>query len=298
MDHVDVAIAKLAAAQHGVVSRRQLLRLGASKAAIDHRIAVRRLLPLHLGVYAVGHAALRATSVYRAAVLACGDGAVASHRAAAHVLGLLAGGGGLIDVTVPRRGSRRRPGLRIHTARELHRDDVTVHEGVPCTSVARTILDLAGLELPRLLDRALEQAQILRLFDLRALEAALERSARRRGARRLRKCLVDLADEPPPVRYELERRFLELVRDAQLPKPAVNERVAGHLVDFHWPRRRLVAETDGRATHAIQAAFEIDHRRDLDLELAGWHVVRFTWRQVAYEPERVATVLRARLACR
>ena len=100
-DHVDVAIAKLAAVQHGVVSRRQLLRIGASKTAIDHRIAVRRLLPIHRGVYAVGHIALRVTGVYSAAVLACGDGAVASHRSAAHVLGLLAGGGGLIDVTVP-----------------------------------------------------------------------------------------------------------------------------------------------------------------------------------------------------
>jgi very-short-patch-repair endonuclease len=293
-----VAIAKLAAAQHGVVSRRQLLRIGASRTAIDHRIAVRRLLPIHLGVYAVGHAALRITGVYGAAVLAGGDGAVASHRSAAHLLGLLAGGGGLIDVTVPRRGSRRRPGLRIHTARELHRDDVTVHEGVPCTSVARTLLDLAGLDPPRLLDRAVEQAQILRLFDGRAIEAALQRAAGRRGPRRLRRLLVELADEPPPVRNELERRFLELVRGGQLPEPAVNEAVAGHLVDFHWPQRRLVAETDGRATHAIPAAFETDHRRDLDLELAGWHVVRFTWRQVVYEPERVATVLRARLACR
>jgi very-short-patch-repair endonuclease len=127
------------------------------------------------------------------------------------------------------------------------------------------------------------------------MNAALDRANGRRGTGTLRRLLAETHGEPPITRRELERHFLELVRAADLPHPIVNALVQGHEVDFHWPARRLVVETDGRATHAHALAFDRDRRRDVDLELAGWHVLRLTWRDVVHEPERVTTLLRSRL---
>ena len=167
---------------------------------------------------------------------------------------------------------------------------------IPSTTVARTLVDLAGVEQPRRLRRALEQSLVLRVFDLRAMEAVLDRAHGRRGTGTLRRLLAEIADEPPFTNSELERRFLELLRQAGLPLPVLNGLIAGYEVDFHWPAHRLVVETDGRATHGHAMAFQSDRRRDLELELAGWHVLRITWRQVVHEPERVAALLRSRLA--
>lgn len=174
-------------------------------------------------------------------------------------------------------------------------DDIVTRHGIPCASVARTLLDLAAVGSTRILDRALEQAQILRLYDHRAIEAVLARANGRGGAAALRRRVQDLADEPAPTRSELERRFLELVRCAGLPLPVVNGLVCGYEVDFHWPRQRLVVETDGRWVHGTQVAFERDRRRDLDLELAGWRVLRLTWRQVVESPGDVTAALHCRL---
>jgi very-short-patch-repair endonuclease len=127
------------------------------------------------------------------------------------------------------------------------------------------------------------------------VNAALDRAYGTRGTGTLRRLLAEMADEPPFTRSELERRFLELIREAGLPLPVVNALVAGHEVDFHWPAHRLVVETDGGATHGYALAIKEDRRRDVDLELAGWHVLRLTWRQVVHEPERVAMLLRRRL---
>ena len=263
--------------------------------AIQHRLALRRLTRAHAGVYFVGHR-LVAPGSYLAAVLACGDRAVLSHRSAAALWGLRPDATGPIDVTIPRGGSRHRVGITIHTTRSLDETEVSTCEGIRCTSPARTLVDLAGTVTPRALDRALERSVILRLFDLPAIDAALARATGRRGARTLHNLLATLADEPAPIRNELERRFLDLVRDAGLPRPIVNGIVAGYEVDFHWPAQRLIAETDGRATHDTPYGFERDHTRDLDLELAGWHVVRVTWRQVADRPNRVAALLHSRLS--
>jgi hypothetical protein len=169
-----------------------------------------------------------------------------------------------------------------------------VVEGVPCTSIARTLVDLAAVITARQLERALERALILRVFNGAALDAALSRANGRAGVGILRRLLADLSDTPDNVRNELERLFLALVRDVGLPEPVVNGLVCGHEVDFHWPAQRLIVETDGRETHDTPLAFERDRRRDLDLELAGWHVLRITWRQLKREPDRVAALLRTR----
>jgi very-short-patch-repair endonuclease len=160
------------------------------------------------------------------------------------------------------------------------------------------LLDLAAVVTTRALERALEQALVLRLYEQHAVEAVLARATGRRGTRRLRRLLDTLADEPILLRSELERRLLELVTRAALPPPVVNAFVAGYEVDFSWPAQRLVVETDGRATHDTPHGFERDRARDLDLEHAGWHVLRVGWRQVIDSPERVGAVLRSRLRFR
>jgi very-short-patch-repair endonuclease len=198
-------------------------------------------------------------------------------------------------VTIRRGGSRHRPGITVHTTRSLDAADISVSEGIPCTGPARTLVDLAGVVSPRVLGRAVEQSLVLRLFDRAALDSALAQARGRRGTGTLRRLLASLAEEPPHTRSELERRFVELVRDAGLPVPAANSLVAGYEVDFHWPAERLIVETDGRATHGTHYGFERDRARDLELELAGWHVVRVTWHQVVHEPARVAALLRSRL---
>jgi very-short-patch-repair endonuclease len=294
VEHVDVKIAALVAAQHGVVSRRQLSAAGVSPEAIKHRIAVHRLRRVHRGVYAIGHR-LSVEGHFIAAVLACGDGAGVSHRAAAALYDLMPAAAGRVDVTVPRGGGSRRAGITIHHTRSLPAAELATRNRVPCTSWARTVVDLAGVLTKGRLERLLERSETLRLFDLRALNATLAGAGGRRGIAAFRYLLGEMDDEPPPTRTELERLFLDAVKQAGLPRPVVNAVVAGYEVDFHWPRERLIAETDGRATHDTAFAFERDRRRDLDLELAGWHVVRISHRQLRHESGRVVGALRKRL---
>jgi very-short-patch-repair endonuclease len=287
-------VALVAARQHGVVSRRQLIGIGITGRAIDRRIAAGRLHPVHAGVYAVGHSRLLRYAPAMAAVLASGDDAVASHRTAGWILGLNAPPSGPIEVTVPRAGGRSRRGITVHRTRHLQ--EVTRCEGIPCTTVARTLVDLAAvMRAPRHLARALERSLELNLFDAAALQKVLARSNGRRGVGTLRRLLHDLQDEPPQIDSELERRFLQLVRDARLPYPVVNGEIRQLRVDFHWPDHKLVVETDGQAVHGHAIAFHRDRARDLQLELADWHVIRLSWRQVVREPELVVAALRRRL---
>jgi very-short-patch-repair endonuclease/predicted transcriptional regulator of viral defense system len=285
-------VAKLAARQHGLVSRRQLLEAGLSSRSVKHRISAGWLHPIHAGVYAVGHTHLLPAARYMAAVLAVGDGAVLSHRAAAARLGLRPPPSGPIDVTVLRGGGRRHERIAVHVTRSLPESEITTVESIPCTTWARTLVDLAATMNERQLRRALERTLELRLFDGHAVDAVLKTSNGRRGTGLLRRILADLADEAPPTRQELERRFLELVTRARLPYPIVNGRIGELEVDFHWPEHRVVVETDGGATHGHVVAFHRDRDRDLTLALADWHVIRLTWRQVLYEPQRVVTALR------
>jgi very-short-patch-repair endonuclease len=288
-------VARLAARQHAVVSRKQLLAIGLSQAAVWRRMKSGRLHLIHAGVYAVGHPLLHPYSLYMAAVLACGKGAVSSHRSAGALLGLCPPPSGDVEVTILRAGGRHRRGIRVRGTRSLDPTEVGACERVPCTSPARTLVDLAAVMSRRQLRRALERSIERRLFDLSLVNAALAKARGRRGIGVLRDLLAALPTDPAPVRKELERRFLELVREEGLPMPVVNAWVGAHEVDFHWPARRLIVETDGRATHDTLHQFEQDRRRDLDLSLAGWHVIRVGWRQVVHEPRRVVALLQSRL---
>jgi very-short-patch-repair endonuclease len=271
----------------GIVSLAQLRALGVSRRAVDHWLQVGRLHRVHRGVYAVGHTAVRREGRYLAAVLACGPGAVLSHRSAAAHRDLLHSDAALIDVTA-RTSRRGAPGIRLHRSRCLAARDVTVHEGVPMTWVARTLLDLAATVRPHQLERALAQAERLRLYDHAAVTDVLARANGHRGQRALAKAT---AQEPKWTRSDFEARLLRIVRAAGLPEPRVNITLTvwdhpDPEVDLYWPAHRLIVETDGWATHRTRHAFERDRARDAALTAAGHRVVRFTWRTPDTTTER------------
>ena len=257
----------------------------------------RRLHVVHRGVYAVGHRALRKEGRRLAAVLACGPGAVLSHRSAAAHWELLPTDQARIDVTAPRSRDGG-PGIRLHTSRSLDDNDTATHEGIPITSIARTLLDLAATVRPGRLERALAQAERLQLYDHRAITDVIARNNGHRGNGVLARAT---AQEPKLTRSELEAHFLELVRRAGLPEPDANSSLdapdhPGLEPDFYWPQHRLIVETDGWATHKTKAAFQSDRRKDAALTAAGYRVMRFTYDDVVHEPDTVVERLRPRWA--
>ena len=269
--HPDVAIARIAANQHGVVTLEQLRAAGLSSQAITYRLRAGRLHRIHRGVYAVGHTRLSFEGKCMAAALACGSGAAISHRAAAALWRVLPSPSGLLDVTVPRRGGRRkRKGIRLHRSSTLDPAQTTLRMGIPVTTPARTLADLRRCATPDELSAARRQAEI-------------------RGYR--------FADDPEPdlTHSELERRFLRLCRRHRLPTPEVNVGVGGFVVDVLWREHGLIVETDGYRYHRGRAAFEHDHRRQARLAAAGYEVLRFTWRQVVEDPVEVMDTVRIRL---
>jgi predicted transcriptional regulator of viral defense system len=288
-------IARLAERQHDLVTLEQFRSLGLSRSAVAKRAREGRLTRIHRGVYAVGHGRLTMHGHWMAAVLAYGPSAVLSHRSAAGLHGIRPDNRPNTDITLPSPSVRPRPGIDVHRSATLEPVDVTEIDGIPCTSLARTLLDLAEVVDRRGVERAVDQAEVLRLFDLRAVEEVLSRAAGRRGAAVLRGVLAEY-DGPTLTDRQLEERFLALCRGASLPRPAVNAWVTvgdgvAYKADFVWRAERLVVETDGWGSHGTRRAFENDRRRDRDLRLAGWDVVRFTWRDVEREPGEVTSVL-------
>jgi hypothetical protein len=232
---------------------------------------------------------------YQAAVLAGGEQSLISYRCGAALIGLRNTPSGPIDVTVPRRGAPKHSGLRVHSSRNLHPDDIDEVDGIPCTSWSRTIVDCASTGTRHEMTRMIEKAQILQIYDHAAMQATLERSNGRAGVRTLRVILAGLADDEPFAASEFHRDLLFLVADGGLPTPIENGWVCGYQVDFHWPHAKLVVEADDRTTHATPIAFERDRERDLTLELAGWHVLRVSARQLWQEPGRVVTAIASKL---
>lgn len=293
----DRVIAALAERQHGVVTRRQLLELGLGRRAIGHRLDRGRLHPLHRGVYAVGHRVLTRNGRWMAAVLATAPDAVLSHRSAAALWGLRETAAARVDVTAPR-WSRPRAGISSHQAL-LAADEITVRSGVPVTTPPRTLLDLASVISPWQVERAVEQADVLRLTDPRSLEDLVARHHGRPGVPVIRRILHAGRIGATVTRSELEARFLAFLDAEGLPRPHVNARLqtpAGWFeVDCVWRRERVIVELDGYASHGTRAAFERDRARDRALQAAGWRVVRVTWRHLHEHPASVAAELRALL---
>ena len=260
----DGAIAIVAGRQHGVVTTAQLAAAGLGPRAIAHRVAHRRLVRRHRGVYQVGPTAAP-LSREMAAVLACG-GAL-SHQSAAAVWGF-GRRDEVVHVTVEGDTARSRPGIRVHHTLSL---DAAVHDGLPLTGPARTLEDLERTLSTDEVERAREKAAILGLV------------------------LAD--DDPYPefTRSEAERRLRQLCKAAHLPAPRMNARVAGYEVDAFWPAQRLVVEIDGWRYHRTRQRFEADRRKDAALQAAGFRVVRITYRRLRDEPYSVTAQLGALL---
>jgi restriction endonuclease-like protein/putative AbiEi antitoxin of type IV toxin-antitoxin system len=280
----DVVIGALADAQHGVVARRQLASLGLTEAAITRRVDGGRLRPLHRGVFAFGHQALRVEGRWMAAVLACGDRAVLSHASAAAAWDLWQTGSGSVHVTVPGDSGRaRREGVRVHRSRTLAPAHITTYRGIPITTRERTIIDLANRLEGRRLEQLLNRAE--RQLDFDELRRARSPSLQ----------AVLSSYSVATTRSELEEAFLRLCDDHGFPRPEVNARIEGIEVDFVWRDARLIVEVDGYSYHRSPSAFERDRERDAILTTSGWRVLRFTYAQVTYRPAWVAAVaLRAR----
>jgi very-short-patch-repair endonuclease len=282
---VDRRLAVLARRQYGVVAREQLRKLGIGDRGIAERVRTGRLHRLHRGVYAVGHEQLRREGRWSAAVLACGPRAVLSHTDAAALWEIRGSSAAVIHVTVPTQNGRiKRKGLRIHRSGRLGADEVTVHERIPTTTVARTLLDLADVLPGQALKRAVDEAEYLRLLDMTSLIAAVQNNPGRRGAK-----LLKAAEGPAELtRNEFEQRFLALVKRHGLPRPTVNTPIAGYETDFAWPAAKLIVETDGFAAHGTRRAFVEDRRRDRRLRLAGYETVRLTPEDLNHEAETAA----------
>ncbi len=297
------AIAAIARRQHGVVSLDDLAGLGLSASAIRSRVGSGRLQRVHRGVFAVGPVALTRRGRFMAAVLACSPSAALGYRCACELRELLPRRGQLIDVITQNRRARRRDGIRVHTSATLAPHDVTLVDNIPCTSLARTLLDIAEDGPRRDVERALDRAEQQEILDMRAIDDVLERSNGRRGAKLLRAVLAEYRVGSTLTRSELEEAFIVICRAAGLPPDAVNAWIAfpdggGAEADFLWRDQRLIVEVDGRSVHATRRAFQSDRRRDQRLMLLGWRVVRFTWQQVKFEPAYVATTLRGLLGRR
>jgi very-short-patch-repair endonuclease len=277
----------LAGRQHGVVTSAQLVAAGWSRTVIRQRVRAGWLRRLHHGVYLAGPLAAEHT-LPMAAVLATGG--VISHYHAAVLWDWRPPREGPIHVMLPT-GGHNRPGITVHRA-NLHPQDITRRHGVPVTSAARTILDLAA-SAPFEAERALNEARIARLVSDPSLNEQFSRYPHHRGTAALKEAI---RPGPAFTRSEAERRALDLIRRAGLPAPEVNQRVEGFEVDLLWRAERLVVEIDGYAFHSMRSSFERDRRRDQALVAAGWRVVRVTWRQLTERPEAVAVMLATALA--
>jgi very-short-patch-repair endonuclease len=286
--------------QHGVISHRQLREHGFTGDAIRHRLKRGRLHRTYRGVYAVGRPDLPPEGRWMAAVLAAGEGAVLSHRSAIELWGLIPGEADptarrRIHVSIPAGRHPRRAGMVTHR-RSLADEDVTERRRVPVTGLVLTLLDLAAVADGAELERAVNRADKLELIDPDTLRDRLEARSGTSGVAKLRQLLdretFRLTDS------ELERRFLRLARRAGLPPPETQARIAGLRVDFYWPTLRLVVETDGLRYHRTPVQQARDRRRDQTLTAIGLATLRFTHRQVRYEPARVIEVLMATAARR
>jgi very-short-patch-repair endonuclease len=275
------------------VTRDQLVRLGLTRHGIQHRIARGRLHPIGRGIYAVGRPELTRQGRWMAAVLACGGPGTAavSHSSAAALLKIGVEQAAAIEVTVSSSARIRIPEIRVHRRPNLKPGWYGYCEGIPVTSPVQTLVDLATRHGRPTMERLVNEADRLRLVRTDDLREGLDGHAGEPGVARLR----DVLDRRTfrYTRSELERVFIPLAREADLPAPRTSVYVSGHEVDFHFDDLGLVVETDGLTYHRTPAQQAKDRERDQDHAAAGLAQLRFTHEQIKYEPERVVRILRA-----
>lgn len=281
---------ELAGRQHGVIARRQLLALGFNSREIEHRVARGRLHLVMRGVYAVGWPRMTRERWWMAAVLACGEGALLSHRSAAALWEIGSERRGVVDVSVMRRTRLRRPRIHVRSRSRLDQRDITRRDGIPVTGVVQTVVDIAAELSPRAAERAVNEADKLDLVDPETLRAELARHEGTAGIRPLRAVLdtrtFRLSDS------DLEIAFRSIARRAGLPLPLTKQMVNGYEVDFYWPDLSLVIETDGLRYHRTPSAQARDVQRDRAHILAGMTRLRFTHYEVKYEATKVVRALK------
>lgn len=279
----------LAARQHGVVVRRQLLELGFSAQSVQHRISRGRLHPVERGVYAVGRPELTRHGRWMAAVLSCGAGAALSHLSAAALWGVARPSGLPTQVSVPLASPRCRRGIRVYRRPNLRPEDIDVRDDIPVVVPVLTFIDIARALDDAKLERAVNEADRIGLVDPETLAARLEDYPGRPGVARMRQILgrhVFLLTDS-----ELERWFVPIAAAAGLPRPRTQEHVNGFRVDFYWPDLRLVVETDGLKYHRTPAQQTRDWARDQTHLAAGVVPLHFTHWQVRHEPDYVRAIL-------
>jgi very-short-patch-repair endonuclease len=280
---------RLVRRQHGVITRGQLLELGLTRHAIEHRVEAGRLHLIHRGVYVVGRPELDVYGRCMAAVLACGPRALVSHEKAAELWGIRPSRERPIEISVPLTVQRSLTGVRLHRRRLLGDQDRAIKSRIPLTSPVRTIVDLAGRLGERQLEAVINEATILDLLTPEDLRRQLDWIHHQRGVPMVRRLLdrrvFRLTDS------ELERRFLRLAATMGLPLPETGARLNGYRVDFFWPELGLVVETDGLRYHRTPAQQARDRRRDQVHAAAGLTTLRFTHHQVRYEPADVRETL-------
>lgn len=289
---VERKIERIASGSKGLVTRAEVLRAGVTLAELKQRLATGALLPEHPGVYRVGHRAPSTAVRYLAAVLACGEGAALSGRAAAHLLDLVKGSPPQPEVTAPTQ--RRVKGVITHRARAgIDPRDVTTHEGIPVTTVARTLVDLAAVLPAAGLALVCHEAGVKHKTTPADVEAVLARRPRSRGAAKLR---AILRGDVRVTLSALERRFLQRLREAGLPLPQTNRLAGGRRVDCRWPVHRLTVELDGYRYHSSRHAWEQDRRREREARARGDEFRRYTYGDVYEQPTFMLTELAALLS--
>lgn len=299
---VDRAIAKLATSQHGVFTLGQLRDLGLQASTVRRRVAAARLHRIHRRVYSlVPPMLLKREGHWMAAVLAGGPDAILSHRDAAALHQLMKNNRTRLEITVPGRSSRKPRGIDVHRSMTLTETDITVVNDIPCTTVARTLLDLADVIDSRRLERAFDQAEMEQVFDMRAIADQLHRNPTRPAAAKIKALLEEHYIGSTPTESELEEAFLTLCRRAGLPSPEVQKWL--HLpdgglpirVDFLWAEQRVVVETDGEKYHRTHQAVKRDSRKDQRLIAHGFKPIRTGPRQIFYRPAELEATLKGLL---
>jgi hypothetical protein len=297
-----LSVGEVAATQHDVISWEQLRVVGLTKEGIAQAVASARLHPLFRSTYSLGRQSVGLHARLMAATLACGPGTVVSHGSAAWLLGLWQAKPREVEVIAPVEAGRKIPQIRRRFPPPPLPEHTCKHHGIPCTAPTRTLVDLAGISGTKALADAVEEAAVLGVLDVPAIDAILEEN-RRRGSRRLNLILEEWRRYTPgmQLRSRMEAKLLPPLTHHSLPIPETNEtlRVAGRTfeVDFLWRRQRVVVETDGGRFHDNPIAQKRDAERNRILARAGYRVPRIGWEQLRDEPDRaiaeIARFLRA-----
>jgi hypothetical protein len=289
---VEAILGELAGARHGVVSRRELVRVGISADEIRGRLASGALIIVHRGVYRVGHRAPSREATYLAAVEACGRGALLRGQAGAHLHGLIRGPAPPAEVAT--RTERRIEGILTCRSRRLDPREATAVLGIPVTTVARTLVDVAAVLDADALARACHEAGVLHGTTPSQVEAVLARWSTSPGSGSLR---AVLRGDLKITLSALERRFLRVLRAERLPLPRTNRVAGGRRVDCRWPELRLTVELDSYRYHGSRYAWEQDRRREREARARGDEFRRYTYGDVCEDQRFMLAELRHLLGC-